>query len=103
MSVPVKRVHSRHRRFIAPGAVWDVMIGVEVIGVDYEARYNGFIRYNMDYLFGGFKSLTAAVAAATAASKASAAIKKAILNDEATTLLASEAGGKRKKRSRRVF
>ena len=79
------------------------MIGVEVIGVDYEARYNGFIRYNMDYLFGGFKQLTAAVAAATAASKASSAIRKAILEGEVTTNLADLAGGKRKKRSRRVF
>ena len=70
--VPVKRVHSRQRRFIAPGAVWDLMIGVEVIGSDFEFRYSNVIHYRMDYLFGGFEALTNAIAAAQAAASAEA-------------------------------
>ena len=70
--VPVKRVHSRQRRFIAPGAVWDLMIGIEVIGSDFEFRYSNVIHYRMDYLFGGFEALTGAIAAAQAAASASA-------------------------------
>jgi hypothetical protein len=81
-SVPVKRVHSRHRRFIAPGAVWDVLVGVELIGADYELRYNLVIHYRMDYLFGGTAALAAAIqsanAAATAANAASAATLAAL-------------------------
>ena len=94
VKVPVKRVHSRHRRFIAPGAVWDIMVGVEVIGSDYELRYNAFVRYRMDYLFGGTAALASVIAQANAAAKAEQAVK------EQLSLLQS---GKRKKRSRLVF
>ena len=59
-----------HRRFIAPGAVWDIMVGVEVIGSDYELRYNAFVRYRMDYLFGGTAALASVIAQANAAAKA---------------------------------
>ena len=72
MRVPVKRVHSRHRRFIAPGAVWDLMLGIEVIGDDFELRYNLVTHYNMDYLFGGTAALAGAIAAANAAATAAA-------------------------------
>ena len=94
VKVPVKRVHSRHRRFIAPGAVWDLMVGVEVIGSDYELRYNAFVRYRMDYLFGGTAALASVIAQANAAAKAENTVK------EQLALLQS---GKRKKRSRLVF
>jgi hypothetical protein len=90
VKVPVKRVHSRHRRFIAPGAVWDLMVGVEVIGSDYELRYNAFVRYRMDYLFGGTAALASVIAQANAAAKAENTVK------EQLALLQS---GKRKKRS----
>ena len=74
--VPVKRVHSRQRRFIAPGAVWDLLVGVEVIGKDFEFRYDNVIHYRMDYLFGGFEALTGAIADAQAAAAATAGRKK---------------------------
>ena len=77
--VPVKRVHSRQRRFIAPGAVWDLLVGVEVIGSDYEFRYTNVIHYRMDYLFGGFEALTGAIADAQAAAQATAGRKKRLV------------------------
>ena len=70
MKIPVKRVHSRHRRFIAPGAVWDLMFGFEAIGSDFEARYDLVIHYQMDYLFGGSAAYAGAIAAADAAASA---------------------------------
>ena len=94
VKVPVKRVHSRHRRFIAPGAIWDIMVGVEVIGTDYELRYNAFVRYRMDYLFGGTAALASVIAQANAAAKAENDVKEQ---------LALFQSGKRKKRSRLVF
>jgi hypothetical protein len=94
VKVPVKRVHSRHRRFIAPGAIWDIMVGVEVIGGDYELRYNAFVRYRMDYLFGGTAALASVLAQANAAAKAENDVK---------AQLALFSSGKRKKRSRLVF
>ena len=48
--IPVKRVHSRQRRFIAPGAVWDILIGCELIGSDFELRYNLVVHYRKFYL-----------------------------------------------------
>ena len=95
VKIPVKRVHSRQRRFIAPGAVWDILIGVELIGVDFELRYNLVVHYRMDYLFGGTTALAQAVASSNAAAAAKAQAE----------LLAEElaAGGGRKKRSRLVF
>ena len=82
LPIAVKRVHSRHRRFIAPGAVWDLMIGVEAIGRDYEFRHDLVHHYQMDYLFGGYSALEGAIAAADAAVTASnAAIAEA---EEAT-------------------
>ena len=83
-----------HRRFIAPGAVWDIMVGVEVIGTDYELRYNAFVRYRMDYLFGGTAALASVIAQANAAAKAENDVKEQ---------LALFQSGKRKKRSRLVF
>ena len=77
--VPVKRVHSRQRRFIAPGAVWDLLVGVEVIGKDFEFRYDNVIHYRMDYLFGGFEALTGAIADAQAAAAATAGRKKRLV------------------------
>ena len=76
VDIPVKRVHSRQRRFIAPGAVWDLLIGVEVIGSDYEFRYDNVLHYRMDYLFGGFAALQNAIASAAAAADASASAGK---------------------------
>ena len=78
--VPVKRVHSRQRRFIAPGAVWDLLVGVEVIGKDFEFRYDNVIHYRMDYLFGGFEALTGAIADAQAAAAATAGRKKRLVD-----------------------
>jgi len=89
VDVPVKRVHSRQRRFIAPGALWTMMIGVEAIGSDYEFRYDILINYNMDYLFGGSAALAGAIASANAAAMAASAAKAA----------AEAVAGKRKKRS----
>jgi len=51
--VPVKRVHSRHRRYIAPGATWTVLGGFEVIWDHMELRMDLPVHYRMDYLFGG--------------------------------------------------
>ena len=71
LPIAVKRVHSRHRRFIAPGAVWDLMIGVEAIGRDFEFRHDLVHHYRMDYLFGGTSALAGAIAGANAAVTAS--------------------------------
>ena len=91
LPIAVKRVHSRHRRFIAPGAVWDLMIGVEAIGRDFEFRHDLVHHYRMDYLFGGTSALAGAIAGANAAVTASnAAI--------AAASAAAAAAGKRKKR-----
>ena len=70
------------------------MVGVEVIGGDYELRYNAFVRYRMDYLFGGSAALVSVIAQANAAAKAENAVKEQ---------LALLSAGKRKKRSRLVF
>ena len=64
MPIAVKRVHSRYRRFIAPGVVWDLMIGVEAIGRDFEFRHDLVHHYRMDYLFGGYSALEGAIASA---------------------------------------
>lgn len=88
IKVPVKRVHSRQRRFIAPGALWDMMFGFESIGRDWEFRYDVVIHYRMDYLFGGLSALQGQLAANQAAQTA--------------TQDALAAAGKRKKR-RLVF
>ena len=93
VKIPVKRVHSRQRRFIAPGAVWDMMFGLESIGSDFEARYDLVIHYRMDYLFGGTAALAGAIAQSDAAAEAGAQA-----NADAQAAL-----GKRKKRSRLVF
>lgn len=96
LPIPVKRVHSRHRRFIAPGAVWDLMIGIELVGDDFELRYDQVIHYRMDYLFGGTTALAGAITAANAAQTASnAAIAAANAAAEAQAVAAA---GKRKKR-----
>ena len=76
---------------MASGAIWDVLIGIELIGTDYELRYDTKISYRMDYLFGGQGALVSAIASSNAAAQA---IQQA-------ELLAAELG--RKKRSRRVF
>ena len=93
MTVPVQRVHSRHRRFIAPGAVWDILIGIESIGDNSEFRYNLVIHYEMDYLFGGQGALAGEIAgndaAATAFNTANAA--------------AMAAAGKKKKKRRSIL
>ena len=70
------------------------MVGVEVIGGDYELRYNAFVRYRMDYLFGGSAALVSVIAQANAAAKAENDVKEQ---------LALLSAGKRKKRSRLVF
>ena len=92
VKIPVKRVHSRHRRFIAPGAIWDLLVGVEVIGRDFELRYNLVTHYKMDYLFGGQAALVGAIAAAEAAAAASIQANAA-----------AQAAVGRKKRERLVF
>jgi hypothetical protein len=66
----VKRLHSRHRRFIAPGARWDLLFGVEVLWPEAEFRFDIVIQYQMDYLFGGDAALAGAIAAANAAAMA---------------------------------
>lgn len=68
--VTVKRIHSRHRRFIAPGAIWDLLGGVEVLYPDSEIRFDLKISYQLDYLFGGTPALAGAIAAANAAAVA---------------------------------
>ena len=86
VNVPVKRVHSRQRRFIAPGAQWDLMIGIEMIGDNFEFRYDQVIHYNMDYLFGGAQALAGAIAGAKASQLAE------------SVALANLGGGRKKRR-----
>merc|ERR1719273_3067645 len=56
LKVPIKRVHSRHRRYIAPGAVWTLLGGFEVIWNHMELRMDLPVHYRMDYLFGGINA-----------------------------------------------
>ena len=90
LKLELPRLHSRHRRFIAPGARWDLMAGFEILYDDAEVRFDIVNKYEMDYLFGGTAALAAAIAAAEAAAAAAASA-------EAATLAA--AGKKKRKRS----
>jgi len=65
-TVPVKRIHSRHRRFLAPGAAWQIKVGVRVTSIDWEAEFNHRINYNFDYLFGGSIAFAAMLVAKNA-------------------------------------
>ncbi len=38
VEIPVKRLLSRHRRFIAPGTRWDWLVGWETISENFEIR-----------------------------------------------------------------
>ncbi len=77
--VTIRRAHSRRRRFIAPGARWDILVGVEVLGDDTEVRFDVVTRYEFDYLFGGAAALQAAIAAANAAALAAQETEAAVL------------------------
>ena len=79
VELEVKRLHSRQRRFIAPGARWDLIGGVEVLYDDAELRFDLLIKYQLDYLFGGPTALAAAIAAAEAAAVAAAEAEAAVL------------------------
>ena len=79
VELEVKRLHSRRRRFIAPGARWDILGGVEVLYEDAQVRLDLLIRYELDYLFGGPTALAAAIAAAEAAAVAAAEAEAAVL------------------------
>ena len=70
VEIPVQRLLSRHRRFIAPGAIWDILIGVESIGANSEFRYDLVIHYSLDYLFGGNAALAGKIAGNDAAANA---------------------------------
>ena len=98
--IEVKRVLSRHRRFIAPGARWDLMLGVEALFEEAELFFNIVIKYPLDYLFGGSAALAGAIAgndaAATASAAANAAAQAAV--NAQTQAAAAAAAGKRKKR-----
>ena len=59
--LPIKTVHSRVRRYIAPGAVWTLYGGVSVIYSHMELRLDLPIHYSMDYLFGGIDAYLEAV------------------------------------------
>ena len=83
----VRRLHSRRRRFVAPGARWDLLAGVEALGDDTEFRFDVVVRYEFDYLFGGATALAAEIAAANAAALAFQDTEAAVL-----------AGKKRKRR-----
>lgn len=76
--VEVKRVLSRHRRFLAPGARWDLIFGVDSFFPSAEFVFNLVIKHNLDYLFGGQTALAAALAAANAAAQAETAATAAI-------------------------
>lgn len=86
--ITVKRVHSRHRRFIAPGALWDLMAGTEILLPAAEIRFDFYIRYELDYLFGGTTALAAAIAGNNAAAQAAQAAEQAV----------EAAAGKKKRR-----
>ena len=77
--VTVRRLHSRQRRFIAPGSRWDILLGFESIGDDFEARFDIVIKYELDYLFGGTAALQAAIDAANAAALAFEETEAAVL------------------------
>ena len=62
--------HSRHRRFIAPGAIWDLLVGVEILYPNAEVRFDLKHTYELDYLFGGNEALIAEIAANNAAAVA---------------------------------
>ena len=76
--VEVKRLHSRHRRFVGPGSRWDLLGGVEVLYDDAEIRFDIVIKYEMDYLFGGTTALAAQIAANEAAAAAAAAAEASV-------------------------
>ena len=59
LKIPVKRVLSRHRRFIAPGAAWDIFGGVQWFTPTHDFMYNVRVLYNMDYLFAGLPAYSA--------------------------------------------
>ena len=61
LKVPVKRVLSRHRRYIAPGAAWDIFAGVQWFTPTHDFLYNVRILYNMDYLFAGVPGYAARI------------------------------------------
>ena len=71
IKMPVKRLLTRHRRFIAPGASWEIFGGVEYVTLTNDFRYNVRFTYNMDYLFGGTATYAARIAANNAARNAS--------------------------------
>ena len=71
------------------------MIGIELIGSDFELRWDHIIHYRMDYLFGGTTALAGAITAANAAQTASnAAIAAANAAAQAQEVAAA---GKRKR------
>lgn len=106
--IEVKRLHSRHRRFIAPGARWDILAGFELLYNEAEVRFDVMVQYEMDYLFGGDAALAGALAGSSAAAlaeqvataAATAAVNSgASVNTAVATAVAAAAPGGRKKRS----
>ena len=95
--IEVKRLHSRHRRFVAPGARWDILVGVEVLFSDYELRFDLIVKYELDYLFGGNAALAGAIAAANAAATAAQTANAAAI--AATNAAAAAAAGRKKRDS----
>ncbi len=89
-SVHFRRAHSRRRRFVAPGARWDLWFGGEVLYPHLQVRFDLISRYEFDYLFGGNAALAAAIAAANAAALAEQETEAAVLATQ----------GRRKRRKR---
>ncbi|XP_040564305.1 uncharacterized protein [Lepeophtheirus salmonis] len=57
VKVPVKRLHSRQRRFVAPGALWDVRLGINILWPDANLIFDIILRHQLDDLFGGLDIL----------------------------------------------
>jgi len=96
LKIPVKRILSRHRRYIAPGASWDIFAGVQWFTPTHDFMYNVRIFYSMDYLFAGVPGYAARIAANNAS-------RYALVSTYNTTLsalqLAAAAGKRRRRRS----
>ena len=49
-TVPVKRIHSRHRRFLAPGASWQLKVSLIKLYLCTNATYKLILTpYNINY------------------------------------------------------
>ena len=83
--VKVKRILSRQRRFIAPGANWQILTGISIFRPESQLVFDLVHSYPLDYLFGGNAAFLAAVRAAEAAAKAEAAAQAAVLAAAAAT------------------